>query len=36
MSLKFKRNVPFVLLFVLVLAFLALALGNLPIIAYVA
>jgi len=34
MSLKFKRNIPIMLLFVGVLAFLALVMGDLPIIAY--
>lgn len=34
MSLKFKRNVPIILLFIGVLAFLVVAMGNLPIVAY--
>lgn len=34
MSLNFKRNVPFMLFFVSVVAFLTLAVGNVPIVAY--
>jgi hypothetical protein len=34
MSLKLKRNVPVLLLLVALLSFLALAMGNWPIIAY--
>ena len=34
MTLKLKRNIPLILLFVAVLAFLAVAMGNLPIVAY--
>ena len=34
MSLIFKRNIPLILLVVLVLAFLVLVLGNVPIVAY--
>ena len=36
MSLKFKRNVPIILLLVAILTFLTFALGDLPIIAYIA
>lgn len=35
MSLKFKRNVPTILLLVAILAFLTFVLGDLPIIAYI-
>ena len=35
MTLKFKRNLPVILLLVAILAFLTLALGNLPIVAYI-
>jgi hypothetical protein len=35
MSLKFRRNYPMVLLLIAILSFLALAMGNQPIIAYV-
>ena len=34
MSLKFKRNLPLILLIVSVLTFLALTFGNLPIVAF--
>jgi len=34
MSLKTRRNLPLLLLLAAILAFLALALGNLPIIPY--
>ena len=34
MSLKFKRNLPLVLLLASVLTFLTLAIGSYPIIAY--
>jgi hypothetical protein len=34
MSLRFKRNVPIVLLLVSLLSFLALVVGNQPVIAY--
>jgi hypothetical protein len=35
MSLRFRRNYPMVLLLIAILSFLALAMGNQPIIAYV-
>jgi hypothetical protein len=35
MSLKFKRHYPIILLLVSILFFLALAMGNQPIIAYI-
>ena len=35
MSLKFKRNYPIILLLVVILSFLAFAMGNQPIIAYI-
>ncbi len=34
MSLKFKRNVPIILMLVGVVAFLIVAMGTLPIVAY--
>lgn len=34
MSLKFKRNLPLILTLVVILSFLALGIGRLPIIAY--
>ena len=36
MSLKLRRNLPLVLLLLVILAFLALVLGNQPIVAYTA
>lgn len=36
MSLQFKRNVPIILLLVVILAFLVLAMGDIPITAYAA
>jgi hypothetical protein len=35
MSLKFKRHYPIILLLVAILSFLAFAMGNKPIIAYI-
>jgi hypothetical protein len=35
MSLKLKRNYPIILLLVAILSFLAFAMGNQPIIAYI-
>jgi hypothetical protein len=34
MSLRFKRNYPIIILLATILSFLALAMGNQPIIAY--
>lgn len=34
MSLRTKRNLPLILLFVFIVAFLVLAVGDLPVIAY--
>jgi hypothetical protein len=35
MSLRFKRNYPIILLLIAILSFLAFAMGNQPIIAYI-
>lgn len=35
MTLKFKRNYRLILLLIAILSFLALAMGNLPIVAYI-